>query len=195
MKTVSIFLASSITDLHAERMETGNFIRILNDSLPEPGGEIYFRLDMCEFIDDEVADTRKQDVYNKMIRDSDLCVFLFRRRAGQYTREELDAARAAQREKGLPRISVFFLEMPSDEIEPSVGELRVELDAEGFPYTRCGHIAPILLRILMELAADPDNGLDVKRAEDGGVMLNGKRLREIDPSRLPPQASDGVSRP
>ena len=188
MRTVSLFLASSVTDLRAERMETGNFIRVLNDRMPEPGGEIYFRLDMCEFIDDTVADTRKQNVYNEMIRKSSLCVFLFRRKAGKYTLEELDAALEACRETGHPRVLIFFLEMPGDEAEPSVGELRAALDKEGVFYVRCGHIAPVLLGILAELAADPENGLDAERTEDGGVLLNGKRLREIDPAGLPAAA-------
>ena len=185
MKTVPLFLASSITDLHRERMEIGNFIRVLNDCLMDSGVDIYLKLGMCEYISDAVADGRKQDVYNSGIRDSDLCVFLFWHRAGEYTREELSVARTAFRDRGSPEVMIFVRDAADDQtVEPSVGELIRSLDTEGVPYTRFADINAVLWRILTKLAANPENTLRVERTA-AGILLNGKPLPEIDPDKLP----------
>lgn len=184
MKTVPLFLASSITDLHRERMEVGNFIRVLNDRLMDSGADVYLKLGMCEYISDVVAAGRKQDVYNSGIRGSDLCVFLFWHRAGEYTLEELNVARSAQRETGEPEIMIFFEDVrDGKQIEDSVGELIRFLNAEGVPYDRFTRIDTVLWRILKKLAENPELGLTAERGEDC-MMLNGKPLEEIDPGKL-----------
>ena len=185
MQNFRLFLASSVTDLHRERMEIGNFIRVLNDRLTDSGADVYFRLGMCEYISDAVADGRKQDVYNSGIRDSGLCVFLFWHRAGEYTLEELNAARTAYRENGSPEVMIFIKDVRDGQpVEPSVGELIHTLGAEGLPCVRFTHIDAVLWQILNKLAENPENGLDPERTE-AGVLLNGKPLSEIDPDKLP----------
>lgn len=181
MKTVSLFLASSITDLHIERMEIGNFIRVLNDRLFDCGADVYFRLGMCEFIDDTVAEERKQNIYNKEIQYSDLCVFLFKSKAGEYTLEELTAARTALGEKGKPEVMIFFME--ADDPNASIGALKNSLDAESVPYLSCRNVDFVLFHILEKLAENPENGLRVENT-GAAVLLNGKPLREIDLTKL-----------
>ena len=88
MKVIKIFLASSINDLHVERMEIGNFIRSMNDRFIDRG--IYFKLCMCEDISDAVAKSRKQDEYNAIIRECDFFYVIFWHKAGVYTVEEFE---------------------------------------------------------------------------------------------------------
>lgn len=184
MKTVPLFLASSITDLHRERMEIGNFIRVLNDRLMDSGADVYLKLGMCEYISDTVADVRKQDVYNSGIRESDLCIFLFWHRAGEYTLEELNAARTAFRDNGRPDVMIYIKDVKDDQpFEPSVGEFARSLDAENVLYTHFTHIDTVLWHILNKLAANPDNCLRVERTATS-ILLNGKPLCEIVPVKL-----------
>lgn len=181
---IKLFLASSITDLHRERMEIGNFIRVLNDRLMDSGADVYLKLGMCEYISDAVAAGRKQDVYNSRIRDSELCVFLFWHRAGEYTLEELNVACAAQRESGKPEIMIFFEDVRDDRpVEDSVVELIHTLDAEGVSYDRFTRIDTVLWRILKKLSENLELGLTTERGKDC-ILLNGKPIKEIDPDNL-----------
>lgn len=90
MKQISLFLASSITQFHMERLELGNFIRLVNDRLEDQG--IQFSLFMCEEADDAMSLTRKQDQYNDQIRKSDWFVLLVQDTIGMYTLEEYEIA-------------------------------------------------------------------------------------------------------
>ena len=59
MKKLKIFLASSIVELKEERNEIGDFIRRIQDELIDMDYRI--QLFECEFFDNSIALTRKQD--------------------------------------------------------------------------------------------------------------------------------------
>jgi hypothetical protein len=101
MKVIKIFLASSINDLHVERMEIGNFIRSMNDRFIDRG--IYFKLCMCEDISDAVAKSRKQDEYNDQVRSSDMFLAVFHLVGEKFTIEEFKIATEEFKKKGAPR--------------------------------------------------------------------------------------------
>ncbi len=182
MQYIDIFLASSITDMHNERMELGNYIRTLNDMYQSRG--IYFRLHMCEDISDEVAAGRSQDVYNDVIRDCDYFYIMFWQKAGQYTIEEFDVALNQFRETGkTPKISTFFkkTDEPGEDVKAFMD--RLDKDLQHY-YTMFDSIDSVKLKILLEMAQRPELQAQVT-LQDSKIMLNGEELRDLHTDNLP----------
>ena len=92
MKKLKIFLASSIVELKEERNEIGDFIRRIQDELIDMDYRI--QLFECEFFDNSIALTRKQDEYNDEIEKSDIFVMLVGSKLGNYTFEEFKIAKS-----------------------------------------------------------------------------------------------------
>lgn len=91
MKKLKIFLASSIVEFKEERNEIGDFIRRIQDELIE--WDYRIQLFECEFFDNSIALTRKQDEYNEEIKKSDVFIMLVGSRLGNYTFEEFKIAK------------------------------------------------------------------------------------------------------
>ena len=91
MTTIQIFLASSINEFHIERLEIGNFIRIVNDRIESINMNI--QLHVCEDVTEAISSQRKQDDYNDLIVQSDLFILLSGKTIGQYTLEEYEIAK------------------------------------------------------------------------------------------------------
>ena len=89
MKTIKIFLASS-EELDYDRMAFGNLVRRLDDMYEKRG----IRIKLFEWEDYDAAynDKRKQDEYNEHVKQSDIFLGLFYKKAGQFTVEEFDVA-------------------------------------------------------------------------------------------------------
>lgn len=182
MKYIDLFLASSITDLHNDRMEIGNYIRELNDRFHSRG--IYFRLHMCEGLSDELALTRKQDEYNDVIAHCDYFYVIVWHKIGAYTKEEFDFALNKLREQGAPRISTFFKATEGDPGDDVMAFMR-ELDRDLQHYYTCfSEIDSLKLKILLQLIdrADADAKLEMK---DSRLWVDGKPFPEIQPEKLP----------
>ena len=75
-KEIRIFLASSITEFAIERDKLELFIRNISDDF-EDTYNIKIRPYRCENIDPAMSKTRKQDVYNELIKGSEMCFFIF----------------------------------------------------------------------------------------------------------------------
>lgn len=103
MKTVKIFLASSINDLKIDRLEVGDFFRHLNEIYLDRN--VHFSLIKCEYYDDSISEYGKQTDYDAEICDSDLVFFLFFTKVGAYTRHEFDVALDSYRKKNIQRLS------------------------------------------------------------------------------------------
>lgn len=88
-QTIKIFLASS-EELNSDRKAFRNFCGNVNIVLAEH----QYRIQplMWEDFGAEYNLTRKQDDYNKKIRESNIVLVLFKTIAGQYTIEELQVA-------------------------------------------------------------------------------------------------------
>ena len=105
MKTVKIFLASSINDLKSERMEISSFICC---TLQKAFGDnVKFLLEMCEDDLGMVSKERKQEQYNQAIRESDYLFIMFWHNAGEFTVEEFRTAYEHFKEHDKPRILPF----------------------------------------------------------------------------------------
>jgi internalin A len=88
-KKVKIFLASS-NELLDDRREFEIFISRLNDEFYDKG--IFLQVILWEYSDNSISLTRKQDDYNKMLKECDFFVSLFLTKVGPYTHEEFKTA-------------------------------------------------------------------------------------------------------
>lgn len=128
MKKVKIFLASS-AELDKDKKEFELFISQKNKDLHDR--RIFFELstwkDFLSFIDEG----RLQDLYNRYIRRSDICIFLFHTKLGRYTREEFDIANESfLQSKGKnkkPRIYTYFKTDPKE--CPEIAGFREYIDS------------------------------------------------------------------
>ncbi len=178
MKIIKVFLASSTVEFKHERMELGNFVRLLNECYAERG--IYFKLQLCEDMSKAISDKRKQEEYNQEIRESRFFYALFGREAGEYTIEEFDVALEQCKASGAPRIFVYFRKLPEGEPAAGITAFRERLDRElGCFYSFFDTLDFVKLNLLIELAHTSEvNGL--LKVEEGKAMLDGKEMLSLE---------------
>lgn len=82
MKTVKIFLASSMIEFEEERIYLGGYVRKLNDSILDVGHKV--RLYLCE--DENV---NSQPYYDRKIETSDIFMALIGSHLGDFTKHEI----------------------------------------------------------------------------------------------------------
>lgn len=85
---MKIFIASSIEEFARERDVIENYLWRKNT-----GGNISVVPLRCENADPAMSVTRKQDDFCKFIEESDVCIFIFGKKIGDYTVEEYEYAR------------------------------------------------------------------------------------------------------
>ena len=120
MKTIKIFLASS-EELKDERLEMTDLVSRLNQTFMGRG--IQLELKRWEYLDSSMGDQRKQDEYNNVLRECDICLVLFWRKFGSYTGEELDVAYQCYKNKHKPeKIYVFFKNPDDDDVTTELKE-------------------------------------------------------------------------
>jgi hypothetical protein len=105
-KTIKIFLASS-EELVDDRTAFKQFIYD-ETILWKPKG-IFFELILWEdYFVDSMSETRKQDDYNKAIKECDIFILLFFTKVGKYTEEEFNTAYEQFKSTGKPQIFTYF---------------------------------------------------------------------------------------
>ena len=120
MKTIKIFLASS-EELKDERLEMTDLVSRLNQTFKGRG--IQLELKRWEYLDSSMGNERKQDEYNNVLRECDICLVLFWRKFGSYTGEELDVAYQCNKNKQKPeKIYVFFKNPDADDVTSELKE-------------------------------------------------------------------------
>ena len=132
IKTIKIFLASS-EELQAEREKMADLIVHLNKLFRCRGIEL--DLEKWEYLDASQSTRRKQDEYYDILRQCDISLFIFWRRRGDKTVEELDVAHESMLGGGNPRkIYVFFKNPNGDEVSQETRDFLAD-------YERCygGH--------------------------------------------------------
>ncbi len=174
MKTIKVFLASSIIEFKHERMKLGDFVRSLNDHYV---GDIYFKLRLCNDLPRAVADEGKRDEYNREIRDSRLFYVIFGKE--DYAAEEFDVALAQFKASGAPKIFTYFRKLPEGE-SPAVSVTafmeRLDKEIEHY-YNLFDHLDSVKLNLLIELVHEMSGTLKV---EEGRAMLDGKELLSLE---------------
>lgn len=131
MKIINIFLGSSITDLHEERLEIVSYIQGLNNKLIDEG--IFVRIYLCEETSNSMAKNGSQSIHDEFIADkADATFFMFFSKAGEYTLHELELARNTfLKNEDKPDVYVFFKtigenKVDNDEIKATVDKIEKE---------------------------------------------------------------------
>ncbi|MBP3307941.1 MAG: tetratricopeptide repeat protein [Clostridia bacterium] len=176
MRKIKLFLASSITDLHDDRIALGDFVRQLNEIYIEKG--VYISLIKCEDYDNSIALAGKQSEYDREIEDCDLCIFLFYRTVGEYTVHELDVAYGAFSSAQRPKIVTYLRQDEKTRaLSEALSVIIKRLDGEYHHYYNVyAHIDTLKLGVLMQLKLmklDSEGELDIK---DGMLSLGGKDI-------------------
>lgn len=182
MKKIKIFLASSITDLKIDRVEVGDFIRQLNDIYFDRG--IRISLIKCDDYDNAIAAGGKQAEYDAEIRDSELCLFLFFKKVGDFTRHEFEIALDGFKNCKRPKIVTYFkyIETP-EEATGEVKNFMQFLDGEiRHYYNVYQSIDTLKLGLLMQIKLMQ---LDTEepKVENGKITFGGETI--ADTAKIP----------
>jgi len=150
MKEINIFLASSIIDFETERKELFNFVRKeIGDRMRE---EKNISLDIikCENIDNKIVLDGMQRLYDREIIKSDIVLFLFGKKAGEFTLGELEVA-ANHFKNDKEKIIVMCKENPYKSENESLKKLADKLSEHKIDYRKFSNIETIENEILRRL--------------------------------------------
>lgn len=109
LKTITIFLASS-SELKEDREQFEIFINRENKKLIDQG--VFLKLELWEDFIDAMSETRLQDEYNVVVRNSDIFVSLLFTKVGRFTEEEFEEAFGTFKSVGKPLIYTYFKDSP-----------------------------------------------------------------------------------
>ena len=114
-RIITIFLASS-DELIQDRNSFHSFVATLDD-IYEPRG-IRIKLKRWEDFAAHCTGTRTQDDYNKIVRQSDMCIAMFHRKGGKFTIEEFhQALEEYNSNKTRPKTYVYIRALADGEFE------------------------------------------------------------------------------
>ena len=177
MKTVKIFLASSVVELEDDRNAIGNFVRALRDIYDARGVKI--ELYDCTYENQAMTSGRKQDEHNEHARQSDMFLALFYNKAGKFTVEEFHEAYKQLQNTGAPAILVCFREgagyAPKDSLLAFRDELEDELEQHPITYTG---IDSVSLKVLLQMQR---MNLDVPiKVEESMITVGGTPVLTLE---------------
>ena len=124
---IKVFLASS-SELELERIYIGDFFTDINSNITETSVRV--RLLKWEVFDPSFKGTRKQSEYDQQIQKSDIFIALFRTKAGKYTMEETEVAKAAHSENKKPHELYCLMQDWQEEREFDADAIKAELGAD-----------------------------------------------------------------
>ena len=179
MKTIKIFLASS-EELDNDRMAFGNLVRRLDDMYEKRG--IRIKLFEWEDYDSAFNDRRKQDEYNDYVRNSDIFLALFHKKAGKFTLEEFDVASEEFKEHASPKVYTYCKDLQPDEVESTeLAEFKKRLfDEMGHYWCRYDCRESLQLQFVMQLQLVESSQMNDLKVENGEVSLDGLRIAKMD---------------
>lgn len=191
MKEIKIFLASSIDEFKNERNELQCFIDDMAREFRK-NYDIDIEVLRCEKVDPRYVKGRSQDEFNELIKNSEMCIFLFFTKAGEYTVEEFEVARKAFEvsENGKPKIYTCFKTINDVSVEKSVTDFMSELDKNlKHFYQTFSHIDTVKLRVLLNLKMQEMDFISVE-FDDGKCIVDGKET--LDLSNVAEFANNGI---
>ena len=183
MKLIKIFLASS-EEMDYDRMAFGNLVRRLDDVYEKRG--VRLKLFEWEDYDSAFNDKRKQSEYNEKVRESDMFLALFHKKAGEFTVEEFDVASDAFREKASPKVYTFLRDLrPGETASPELEEFKHRLFEEmGHFWCRYDNRDSLQFQFVMQLQLVENNMDDSLKVEDGEVRIDGMKVASMDKLRF-----------
>ncbi len=106
MKIIKIFLASS-DELSRERLVLTDLEVMLNNRLLKKG--IFLSIELWEHINSSMNKRHKQEEYNDVLKECDICIAMFWTKFGEYTKEEFEVAyKSMQNGRNPKKLYVFF---------------------------------------------------------------------------------------
>lgn len=150
MSSNKIFIASS-AELKSERNELVDLIQDLNEDLEKLG--IKLKPVLWEYMDSSMGEKRKEDEYLEKLRQCEICLVLFWRTLGEYTKEELDVAVAEMTAGRLPKKVYVLYKIPDDGISQELHIFKQEFpiiypDIPCFTFERTETLRNITKKIL-----------------------------------------------
>ncbi len=184
MKTIKIFIGSSILDLELERAKLMSFIQGLNNKYHERG--VFIEGYICEETPNDMHIGGSQARHNDYIRcDADMTIFMFFHKAGEFTLQELQLAREAFLRNGRPNVYVFFkaVDKTPDTSEEIQRAIRLVFEDYGHYYKVFEDVDTVKLELLQFLA-DLLPGKAELVVKDGAVYVNGEAVRDISSANV-----------
>ncbi len=132
MKTIKIFLGSSLDELYNERRLLGDYI--MNSVRPIfKYDDVDVELLKCEDMDLGYTGEPSQNIINDQLNDCNYFIFVFKKKAGDQTRLEYDIARAIQKEGTHQNttIRVYILSGPEEGKEKELLNFQEQLKKDG----------------------------------------------------------------
>ena len=179
-KVISFFLASSINDVHIDRLEIGDFVNQLNCIYESKN--IFIKLYKCESdsISHAIQTGGSQEALDDIIRNSDLCFVIFWKTVGEYTQHELDVALKAFAAHNSPKIIVYFKKLqPEETIPEDIKRIMKIIDNELLHYHReYDHIDTLKLGIITQLQVNGFVDADL-HVENGSLISENQSVLPI----------------
>ena len=143
------------------------------------------RIKLFEWEDYDAAynNRRKQDEYNEKVRESDLFLALFYKKAGKFTIEEFDVATKEYSKQASPKVYIYCKDLKPEEKESSeLREFKKYISKElGLYWCRYNNRESLCFQFVMQLQLvmerDQIGELEV---EGGYVMIDGMRVASIN---------------
>ena len=131
MKTIKIFLGSSLDELYDERRMLGDYIMNSVRSICK-FDDVDVDLLKCEDMDLGYTGEPSQNIINNQLKDCNYFIFVFKKKAGGQTRLEYDIAREIQKagdHKTIIRVYIF--NGPEEGKEPELLGFQEQLKKDG----------------------------------------------------------------
>ena len=175
---------ASSNELKDERIKFGDFIRSLDGTFEKYGYRI--RLIKWEDLPEGYDGRPKQDEYNDEVGKCDIFVSLFYTKAGEFTIEEYEVAKSAQKQNGKPTICVYCRELTDGQAEDkSLTEFKTRLKNEIRHYwAKYQNSDSLQLKFVMELLKTNDLHIGDLKTENGTVMLRESQIANMDKLRF-----------
>lgn len=145
-KTIKIFLASSITELEVERVLLADYINNTVAPIFE-NGRVHVRLFKCEDDPSGNCGESSQTRFDNELKDSDVSIFLFKKKAGEQTLQEFDLARELQNTKKHEIYVYCFDEQESDKSTELIA-FQQRLEKEKIYWKTCDDIDALKAQFL-----------------------------------------------
>lgn len=182
MKTIKIFLASS-EELTPEREKMTDLIYRLNKLFQSRGVEL--DLERWEYLDASMSNQRKQDEYNDVLKQCDICMVLFWRKFGSFTGEELDVAYRQMKNGGKPqKIYIFFKNPGGDDISSELKDFMQGYEQRygGHFFCKFQNADAMKLEFLLQLELYQkdqlgENAIEVRQEH---VLVNGEPVADLN---------------
>jgi len=149
MQTIKIFLGSSITELHNERVLLGDYL--MNSVRPifkQDGIEI----EVCKCEDIRSGNTGRppQNKIDTLLRKCDVSVFMFKTKAGDMTVHEYDVARKLQKRKR-HEIYIYCFNVQEADKSQELKDFQDRLIKEPFYWYDCKDITDLESQFILGL--------------------------------------------